>query len=364
MAVSDPQQINLAPYFSNITDIIRRQAELYANRPPTTSEQIGQALGQGLGSGIAMGAKSSIETKQAERLAKLESDLQLERTKKLAEFESQIKKEIPKEQRDAIDKLKENIGKPGYPTEAQYYMGLAGGPDVWKQMAQYIFPDSSKRPQFLRDPDRGITYQVTGEGNLIPVFGAKKEGIAKNLDDFEKNDRTEFVKARTSFQSNVVNKYRETFDAAMQVENALKSKNPILDVGVRAKMAKAFGDSGNLAVIEQEQYGGSPELRAWVEEMVSKKFEGVMSEKNREFLKKAAKVLQGGSVENFNSAVESEAISLSDTYNADIKFAEKYLAGSLSKYLYPSFDSIEEAEKMKLPIGSIIKINGKRAIVE
>lgn len=231
-----------------------------------------------------------------------------------------------------------------------------------KEVGDIISPEAGKgnqRPQFLRDMERGITYQVTDQG-LVPVLGAKTSGEKKSLDDLEKNDRAEFVRAATKFKTDIVKPKRESWDAANIAIKALEAKNPVLDVGVRVKLAKAFGDTGNISIVEQSQYGGSPELVKKVQNAVSKGLTGKISDDNRQYLLQAAKILKKGAEDALIPAIESEVSTAKDVYNIDPEFTKTYLTGSWGKeIMIPEFASEEAARAAGKKNGDKIKITGQ-----
>ncbi len=198
--------------------------------------------------------------------------------------------------------------------------------------------------KYLRDTERGITYQVTEDG-LVPVIGGKGSGPAKGLDDLEKNDRKEVVEIKNKFRP-IFGHYREVIDTAGQLEKALSAKNPVLDVAMRVKMAKLFGDTGNIAVVEQAQYGGSPALAAEVVNMVSRKFEGVTSPENRTYLLQAVRSLGSGIRDNLSTQTKREMTTLKDAYNVDEDFAHIYLTGEkLDKERDAAIDLLKSGKK-------------------
>lgn len=214
----------------------------------------------------------------------------------------------------------------------------------------------------LKDTERGIIYKYNkSSGALTPIIGAKRGGVVKSLDDLEKNDRIEVVRTQQKFKNDVLKPKREAIDAANQVTTALNSKNPILDVGVKVKLAKAFGDTGNIALVEQTQYGSSPEVKAEIDNFLSRKTTGRISEENRKYLLEAASVLAKGNEENFENALTSEIETLKDVYNVDPDFARSYLAGSIGKKLKDTVTEYKSAEEVKQAFKSG-KIDRERAL--
>jgi len=307
MAVSDSQNINLAPYFSNIVDLIRQQAEMQRNPPPSFSQQLGADIGQNLSQGISSGIQSGIQSKQQERLSKLQSDLALDRSKKLAKFEKEISKELSPEEKSALDSLRQNIGQPGYPTQAQFDAIILGGKDVIKVFAQSQFPKptAGRKTVRLEDPNgivreipvdlvnenidwtsfpwnqyppagykptttksgrTGEIINVTATGKTREITGPenkpKDQPLRNDISQLNTKERTLIEKASEDVdQDKVIQKLRESRINLEAVKKIAESNNPAGVAILPFRVIRGVGlEVGTLARQDVEAGGGSQEL--------------------------------------------------------------------------------------------------------
>lgn len=355
--------------FQGIYEMLQQRANQERNAPPSTLAVAANAAGKV--SGAYAGAKISnkMDAEHEKDLLRFKSGLEDTLTKKKEKYKAQgdgkqlfdQKKVNDYYQSRGLDvKFAPNVGEDGLylsdkelqdiMNEGQSHVGrekladsveqsdpkfaayIRAFPKEGDEVAKRLFPETNKRSgdsgkRIVKDTERGITYEYDlATKEMTPIAGMKPSGPIKAIDALEKNDRKEAVDVKNKFQ-NVYKKYRETLDVAGQLEKSISAKNPILDTATRVKMAKLFGDSGNIAIVEQEQYGGSPEIGEQIRNFASRRFEGVTSPENRKYLLEAVRVLKKGVQENVNTETAREKSNLKEVYNFDEDFAHTFLTG-------------------------------------
>ena len=188
---------------------------------------------------------------------------------------------ISKAREKEADREAKKRGLAGFKT----YLRKAKNPKTNKEEYMWFTPGDVKTTgvqavrsqRFIEDPDTGEKFKVD------PVSGDQKKMMFGGKDmTFTPNQRKSIRKLRLEARKDPdVKGGIEQMRAAEEALGLLRSDNPIADVAVRTKMARASGDVGNIAVVEQKQYGGSKALRRRVEQYWSEIKSGKLTDLNR-----------------------------------------------------------------------------------
>lgn len=151
----------------------------------------------------------------------------------------------------------------------------------------------------------------------------------------------------------IVKSNKEKIAAAVDVRALLNEKNPIADEISKNRLVKLSGDSGNIAISEKSDVGGSKALQARVKQAYENMRSGLFTEDNRKAMVELSNVLEKEAKKRLTSEADTFADVQSRATNMDKKDLlyilepEIYGAGSNSGLEKPASSGLKKSIKSK-----------------
>lgn len=202
MAVSNPEQINLAPHYANIISALQQRAQIERDKPPSALAQATKSFTDNALNAFQKSFEQSLKQKIEEKnKIRITEDDAKAYSQELGIPYDKIKPAIgipmsPEERQQFINQvaeftrenegmrlIHESVGKDGGLTRAQYAAFLAGGKDAQKAFAQQMFQKAaSGSPKFENVEYNGVSYPV--ESQMLAAAQRSAQATGRPLTDF------------------------------------------------------------------------------------------------------------------------------------------------------------------------------------
>lgn len=169
--------------------------------------------------------------------------------------------------------------------------------------------------EFKKNPDPYLQFEQSG--GKLNFINDLSEGIRG--DNLERRDRTLRWQITNGFKAEpgVSNLYTD-LQNANRVDGLLTQNNPISDNAVRFYVAKQVQGGGVLSNQDIQELGGSKSILDRMNQIITEKSSGRLSDANREYYNKLTKKLKSGALKNLDLAAREYVVKNSD--DSDIIF--------------------------------------------
>jgi hypothetical protein len=243
--------------------------------------------------------------------------------------------------------------------------------------------------EFLQSNDPNTVRYLQAGDEVIPV-------VPQALKDVQRKAALEESTLKFDFRNNIIKdtqlstiaKAQVSAGAALEVLNQLKDNPAAIEI-FKTQLVKLSGDVGNIADKERQAIAGSQRLDRLLNRLQDKFFTtGTLPQEDINDFRKVFNGLATNSKNVYTNRLDSlrdSALAVSSLKTTQDSISKVYdafsdpndLAGLLEGSARTleeerivespsslSFSTVEEAEAANLPVGTVVIINGKRAVVE